>query len=152
VGFDSFSGFPSVSKEDGTSRHAQPGAYSVSQGYEEFLDQILRFHESESPISHIKKYEIVKGDVGETLAEYLKQHPATIVSLAYFDLDLYEPTRECLKLMLPRMPKGAVIVFDQLNHDLWPGETIAFEEVLGISGHRLERSQIGSYQSFVVVE
>ena len=30
-----------------------------------------------------------------TLRKYLDDHPETIVALAYFDFDLYEPTRKC---------------------------------------------------------
>ena len=37
------------------------------------------------------------------------------------------------------MPKGAVIVFDELNHSDYPGETMAVMEVLGIRNLELKR-------------
>jgi hypothetical protein len=43
---------------------------------------------------HIRRTLIVQGDVRETLPRYLADNPHTVIALAYFDLDLYEPTRE----------------------------------------------------------
>ena len=51
------------------------------------------------------------------------------MSLLYLDFDLYEPT----KCAFPRMPKGAVVAFDELNHAAWPGETMALLDTLGIA-------------------
>jgi hypothetical protein len=55
----------------------------------------------------------------------------TIIALAYFDLDLYEPTRDTLSAVLPYLNGGSVLAFDQLGHAKWPGETAALREVLG---------------------
>ena len=71
---------------------ARIGAYSVTKDYEYYLGQILECHERESPIPHIKKYRLVKGDATKTVEEYLRDNPETIIALAYFDFDIYEPT------------------------------------------------------------
>jgi len=52
---------------------------------------------------------------------------------------LYEPTKAALKHFLPRMPKGAVIAFDELNQKQWPGETLAVLEEVGINNIRIQR-------------
>ena len=130
----------------------RPGAYGVTQNYETTLDAILAFHEQQSPIPHIRKYELVKGDVTNTLDRYLADHPETVVALAYFDLDLYAPTRHCLDRILCRMPKSAVLAFDELNYERFPGETAAVMEVLGISRLRLERVPYSPLTSFAVLE
>src|SRR5262249_1553992 len=62
IGFDTFAGFPSVSPQDGNDAIASVGAYSVTDNYEAYLDAILTYHESESPLSHINKHELIKGD------------------------------------------------------------------------------------------
>lgn len=85
VGFDTFEGFPSVDKKDGADI-ASIGTYSVTNKYEKYLAKVLDYHESESPISHIKKYELIKGDATKTIHQYLKANPETIIALAYFDL------------------------------------------------------------------
>ena len=152
VGFDTFKGFPSVDAKDGNSEVAAVGSYSVTDKYEEYLSQILDYHEKESPISHLKKYELVKGDATKSLEDYLKKHPETIVALAYFDFDIYEPTKRCLELIKTRLGKGSIIGFDELNHPEFPGETIAFDELLGISNYKIIRSPITPLPSYIVIE
>jgi hypothetical protein len=89
IGFDTFEGFPETHPKDGNK--SAVGDYKVTDQYEEYLKAILNYHESESPISHIKKHEIVKGDATVTIDQYLESHPETIVALAYFDFDIYLP-------------------------------------------------------------
>jgi len=152
VGFDTFSGFPSVHEKDGRAKIADPGAYAVTENYAEYLNEVLECHENHSPISHLKKYELVKGDANVSIETYLSDHPETIVALAYFDFDIYEPTRKCLEAIGPHLTKGSVIGFDELNDKDFPGETIALREVMGLSKYRLQRSSYMSVPSFLVVE
>ena len=70
VGFDTFSGFPSHAPQDGSDAAIQPGAYGVTPDYEQHLAQLLAAHEAESPLDHIVKHELVKGDVTETLLAF----------------------------------------------------------------------------------
>jgi len=60
VGFDTFEGFPSVHEKDGSSDIIKAGAFSTTKGYEEYLEKVLNFHESESPISHKKSLNWLK--------------------------------------------------------------------------------------------
>jgi hypothetical protein len=152
IGFDTFEGFPSISSKDGESEYAKVGAYSVTDNYYEYLNQVLECQEKNSPISHIKKFELIKGDASITLEKYLSNHPETIIALAYFDFDVYEPTRKCLELIKNRVCKGSVIGFDELNFAEFPGETIAFDEVLGIKNYRIIRSPIAPLPSYIIVE
>lgn len=150
VGFDTFEGFVEVSDEDG--KQMEQGAYAVGKGYESYLDNLLSLQEKESPLEHIKKHELVKGDVCKTVPDYLEKHPETIVALAYFDLDLYKPTKEVLEAILPRIPKGAVIAFDEINDPACPGETLALLETLGINNYRIKRYQYNSRTSYLIYE
>jgi hypothetical protein len=67
------------------------------------------------------------------------------------DFDLYEPTKVALEHFVPRMPKGAVIAFDELDNPLWPGETRAMLEYFAHSSLRLERSEFDPYISFATL-
>ena len=49
------------------------------------------------------------------------------------------------------MPKGAIIVFDELNVSTFPGETLALVDTLGINNLRLQRSPIDPYISYAVL-
>jgi hypothetical protein len=149
IGFDSFGGFPTVSAQDQSDvGRVEAGDYGVSEGWQQTLDALLQHHESLSPLPHIRKTELVAGDATRTLPEYLKKHPELLVSLAYFDFDVYQPTKECLELLLPRLPAGALVVFDELNCPEFPGETVAVQEVLGVRNLRLERDPNSPYVSW----
>lgn len=150
VGFDTFQGFPSVGAEDGGT--VQKGDYAVSKGWQEDLEDLMNFHEQNAPIAHKKKFELVQGDATKTLPDYLQQHPETVVALAYFDFDLYKPTKVCLEAILPHVTKGSVLAFDELNCPEFPGETQAVREVLGLSRYALRRGPSNPLLSYVVVE
>ncbi|HWQ09817.1 MAG TPA: hypothetical protein VN436_11930, partial [Holophaga sp.] len=79
IGFDTFEGFTGVSAKDGERSGCDDGAYSVPGGYEAHLAEILSLQEELNPISHLKKYELVKGDVRRTVHEYLARQPETVV-------------------------------------------------------------------------
>jgi hypothetical protein len=72
--------------------------------------------------------------------------------LLYLDFDLYEPTLAALKHFVPRMPRGAVIAFDELNVKDWSGESIAVLETLKLREYRVERFSFGSIVSFAQIE
>ena len=152
IGFDTFEGFPSIHEKDGDAKAAQQGAYSVTEGYEAYLEQVLTTHEQESPISHLRKFELVKGDASEEIEGYLERNPETIVALAYFDFDIYEPTKRCLEAIKDRLTRGSIIGFDQLNYHTWPGETLAVKEVLGLDRYAIRRTPHNPEPSYIVVE
>ncbi|NVK18598.1 MAG: crotonobetainyl-CoA--carnitine CoA-transferase [Methylocystaceae bacterium] len=152
IGFDTFEGFPSVDAKDGDDDVIAVGAYNVSDNYDEYLTQVLDYHEQESPISHIKKYELVKGDAVEGIERYLDDNPHTIISLAYFDFDIYTPTKACLEAIKDRLTKGSVIGFDELNCNTYPGETLALQEVLGLDSYKIRHSRFSPTQSYLIIE
>ncbi|WP_347451174.1 hypothetical protein [Acetoanaerobium noterae] len=152
IGFDTFEGFKSIDQNDGNNEIITEGAYSVTEEYEGYLEEILKHHENESPISHMKKYELIKGNSITKIHEYLSENPQTIIALAYFDFDIYKPTKECLQAILPYLTKGSVIGFDELNYNKFPGETIALKEVLGLDKYRIRRLPISPLQSYVIIE
>lgn len=150
VAFDTFSGFPSVATQDGDVLKA--GSYATTAGYENYLEQILEYQEKESPLDHLKKFEIVKGDVTKTLPGYLERNPETIIALAYFDLDIYEPTLACLELIRDRITRGTVIGFDELNDHATPGETLALKEALGLDRFAVRRYRYNARTSYLVID
>ena len=149
-GFDTFSGFPEVSVQDGSD--VSVGDFSTVSEYEKVLDQILTYHESISPFSDRKKFELIKGDAIVTTEQWLRDNPHAIVSMAIFDMDLYQPTKEVLTKIMPRLTKGSVLVFDELNCKFFPGETTAVQEVIGLNKLRLQRHPLQPYCSWAVFE
>ena len=152
VGFDTFSGFPSVDAKDGADPIAAVGHYATSAGYEAHLSQILNYHEQINPNPHIKKFELVKGDASVEAERYFAANPHTIVALAYFDFDLYKPTLRCLELVREHMTKGSVLAFDELNMEEFPGETLALKEVFGLARYKIQRNPNSQFQSYIVID
>jgi hypothetical protein len=150
--FDTFAGLAGTEVKDGTDSLARDGAYSTTAGYDLHLDAVLDYHESESPISHIRKHEIVKGDAAVAVPRYLQEHPETIIAMAYFDFDIYQPTLACLAAIKPHLAKSSILVFDQLNCPGYPGETIALKEVFGLGAVSLVRSPITPWLSFMACD
>lgn len=150
IGFDTFEGFPSVDERDG--RLVSAGDYGVATDWKEDLGGILDFHNANAPIPHKKKFDLVVGDATKTLPDYLEKNPETIVALAYFDFDIYAPTRDCLEALLPHLTKGSVLAFDELNTPEFPGETLALKEVLGLSRYAIRREAFSPLTSYLVIE
>ncbi len=152
LGFDTFKGFADVSPEDGSDVGIKKGYFDTVDGYEEVLTDILTHHESQSPISHIKKFELIKGNIIETLPRYIKEHPETVFALVYIDVDLFKPTQAILHSVMDLIPKGGILAFDELGHNRFPGETLAVRDALKIRNLKIQRFPFSGWKSFVVME
>ena len=152
VGFDSFSGFPKLSRHDRLSESAQARRGGLAVDSYDHLQQCIALFDMNRFIGHVPKVELVRGDATRTIARYVRENPQLIVSLLYLDFDIYEPTLAALKHFVPRMPKGAVIAFDQLNLKDWRGESIAVLEFLKLREYRIERCSFGSAISFAQID
>jgi hypothetical protein len=137
VGFDTFTGFPDVTDIDTTSPSAVQGRFGLAESYRHHLREVLDAHEQGEHLGHIRRTLIVQGDARDTVPRYLADNPHTIIALAYFDLDLYEPTRDTIEAIRPHLTQGSVLAFDELAHAKWPGETAALRDTLGTDYGRL---------------
>lgn len=151
-GFDSFEGFPSVSHQDRSafSSHVSEGDLLASS-YEELVE-LNRIHDTTRFLGHVGKVKLIRGNATETIPTFIEENPHLLVSLLYLDFDLYEPTMAALKHFVPRMPKGAVIAFDELDNPLWPGETLAMLEFFKGNNLKIERVEFDPYIGFAVIQ
>ena len=134
IGFDTFKGFPSVSKIDNSKEGMFAEDYNT---YEELLKCIEEYNNNRF-LNNIDKIELVKGDANLTIPKYIKKNKHLLVSLLYLDFDIYKPTKTALKNFLPRMSKGSIIAFDELHAENWKGETMAMLESLDIRDCKLK--------------
>lgn len=158
IGFDTFEGFKGVSVFDGQKSGCKDGSFSVPEGYEETLAKILGLQDAMNPISHLKKFEIIKGDaVGDynnvsTVKRYFSEHPETLVSMVIFDFDIYQPTLTAMEAIQDRLFKGSVLVFDELSDDIFPGETAALRQAFRVNGLRIQRYSMTARISYAIIE
>lgn len=152
-GFDSFEGFPTTSISSADYPHktdVKPGDLTASSLEE--LRQIIKVYDSDRFLGHIPKVELIPGDVSHSIPAFLETHAHLVVSLLFCDLDLYEPTLVALHNFLPRMPRGAILAFDELDNPIWPGETLAALEEIGLRNLRLERFEFDPYIAYARIE
>jgi hypothetical protein len=149
IGFDTFSGFSSVdSSFDGAL--SEENDVKTIDNYKNVLEKILYLQEQNSPLNHIKRFALIEGDVCETVGKYLDDNRHQLISLAIFDMDIYRPTKIALEKILPRLTRGSILVFDQLNSKEYPGETLAFQEVLGANNFKIYKDPNLSYTSYLI--
>lgn len=149
-GFDTFSGFPSVSEQDRNAVVDITKGGLAASSYDE-LESLIGEFDKDRFLGHVDKAHLVKGDVCETIPRFVEEHPHLLVSLLFIDLDLYEPTKCALQHFLPRMPKGAVVAFDELDNPQWPGETLAVIEEFTSRRLELRRLEWDPYIAYAVM-
>jgi hypothetical protein len=150
-GFDTFAGFPSVHEKDQSGVTTTRVAGLKADSYDE-LSALVAEYDADRFLGHVKKVELVRGDMKDTIPHFVSTNPHVLVSLLFIDCDLYEPTRTALEHFLPRMPRGAIVAFDDLDNPLWPGETAALLESRGVRGLALQRLEWDPYISYAVVD
>lgn len=150
-GFDTFEGFPGVSSMDmsDSSKHLKKGDLSVNS-YNELLE-LISIQDSTRFLGHVPKAKLIKGDATKEIPQFVEENPHLVISLLFLDFDLYEPTKVALESFVPRMPKGSVIAFDELDNPLWPGETLAMLEEFSEKPLKIERLSFDPYIGFAIL-
>lgn len=153
IGFDTFKGFPSVDKKDltGDKHVAKVGRLKPNYDtYQEIMVCIKEFNATRL-LNHQDKISLIKGNAVKTIPDFVNNNQHILVSLLYLDFDLYEPTVIALKEFLPRMPKGAIIAFDELNDQKFPGETAALLEQFDLNRYKLENLPFDPHISWITL-
>ena len=142
IGFDMFGKFPETNfSEDKKYRKKfidSAGEQSIS---ETELAQIFEF-------KNIKNYELVKGDINQTVPKYVKDNPHLKIALLHIDTDVYEPAVTILKKMYDRVVRGGIIAFD--DYGTFPGETKAVDEFFKDKKVVIKKLPFSHIPSFVV--
>lgn len=151
IGFDTFTGFPDVHEKDvqgGSSEHLYVGAFQTNETIVEEIKRLAAIHDRNRPLGHIPKVELVVGNACQTIPQYIDQYPHTLISLLYLDFDIYEPTKVALEYLYPRVVKGGIVAFDELNCAEFPGETLALLERADGANVKLRRFPFDPYISY----
>ena len=151
IGFDTFSGFPSLSDIDkqSTSKQATKGAYAIDSFND--LKECMKLYDSNRFLNHFSKIQLIKGDATKTIPKYTNDNPSLIVSLLYLDFLLYEPTKVALENFVPLMPKGSLLVFNMINEKPWPGPTKALLDTFDIQKLEFKRFSFNPYIHYAIL-
>lgn len=148
VGFDSFSGFPAVSEgKDGAARAGD----LKPRLPESLLRAKARDLDENRLIDKNPLVELIAGDALETIPEFVSQNPHIGISMLILDFDIYQPTLVALQNFVPLMSKGAILVFDELYDEKWPGETAAFREFMDSRDYSIRKLPHDPHTSYLVL-
>jgi hypothetical protein len=136
VGFDTFEGFQSIDKKEDP---ADVNETMFADTDQSLIQDMIDANDLLRPVNRIPRCELVKGDIVKTVPEWVKTRPDLVVAMLILDTDLYESTKVALETFLPYMPKGAIVVLDEVAYRNFPGETKALREVLDLNKIELKR-------------
>ena len=150
IGFDTFKGFQKYNKKDKKNKLSKKVGLSISS--EKDVKKSIELFDLNRPVGHIPKIISIKGDAKKTIPSYLKNNKHLVIAMLCLDFDLYEPTKVALKTFLPRMSRGSILVFDELNQKPWPGETLAVLEECGIRKLKIRRFNYTPHLSYAILD
>lgn len=146
VCFDTFEGYVGFSGKDKATNLHKEGTYKVSEDYSDYLNKLLILHEKNNAMGHNNgKHKVIKGDCRKTIPNYFKENSNEIVSIAFFDVNAYEPTWEAFQHIYEKLVPGGIIAFWQLTRNVIPAEGMVYANniVNNLSqyNHTIHRSQ-----------
>ena len=142
IGFDTFKKFP---KQKKTSDIKLVKDFTLDAGHpisKENLNKILVRKKFEN-------FELIEGNVENTLKKFIKKNDNTKISLLHLDMDVYKSTKFVLNLLEKRMVKNGIILVD--DYGTVEGATTAVDEFLKKrSDLKLKKLSFYKVPSFII--
>lgn len=142
IGFDIFDDFPETEYQDDKKYLDDfiKGAGSKSITVEE-LEFVLASKK-------IGNYSLVKGDINQTVPEFVKNNPHLKISLLHIDTDVYEPAVTILNNMYDLIVRGGIIVLD--DYATFPGETKAVDEFFADKNITIQKFPFSHIPAYII--
>jgi hypothetical protein len=116
-GFDWFEGAKLTSEEPNV----------IEGAYKEDYSRLRRLIQAQR-LEHI--VHIHRLDLRTELDQFFNENKYMQFKLVFLDAGQYDIVIACLKNFWPRLTSGGIVIFDQFNHELSPGETRAIKEFM----------------------
>lgn len=116
-GFDWFHGI----QQDTDSALQVPGGDSSDEGT---LRRLIRLQDLQSTVK------IHNLDARTDLPDFFEENTHLRFKLVFLDSGTYEVTKASIANFWPRLNAGGIMIFDQYNNEVAPGETAAVQELL----------------------
>ena len=121
VAFDTFEAFPETQfKKDIPLRNKfidEAGDQSIGKSQ---LLKILQYKKCH------KFVKLIKGNICETVPEFVTNNPDLKIALLNLDVDIYEPSVVILEYLFPLLVKGGILILD--DYGTFPGESQAVDD------------------------
>ncbi|MEM9077490.1 MAG: TylF/MycF/NovP-related O-methyltransferase [Bacteroidota bacterium] len=144
IGFDAFGKFPDElslqSDRDFVEKFEDAGGFGVSK-------EELEMHLKNKGTTN---FQLIEGDINDSLPAFLENHPALKISLLHIDVDVYEPTKVILDLLWDKIVKGGILMLD--DYGTVAGETKAVDEFFDQADVKIHKPKYYHIPSYVIKE
>lgn len=165
-GFDTFSGFPKLSKFDQRVNFKDSNYFSYSHKkksdfFWEIKQKLDRINYKVSNISSsgnfsnssfnyvknkikllgLDNIKLIKGDVAKTIPIFFKKNKKIKIMACNFDLDLYEPYKIAFPLVWNNLNRGGYIHLDEYYSLKFPGPRIAIRDFLKTTFIKIKKNR-----------
>jgi len=140
VGFDAFGEFPKQDEKDDAKfiqEFEGEGGFGISVNE---LKDIFTYKSFDN-------YELIRGDIVETIPEYILEHPELKIALLHIDVDVYRPSVVILNSLFEKVVRGGLIILD--DYGLVAGETQAVDEFVDGKDMQIEKLPISHTASYI---
>jgi len=126
IGFDAFGKFPRPKNDN---KNKKTDSVFAKKHYDKIgLGISINLLKKYLKKKKLSNYELIKGNVIQTLPNYLKKNKKLKISLLHLDLDIFEPTKFVLETLYEKISKRGIILFDDYTHI--KGATLAVDDFL----------------------
>lgn len=140
IGLDAFGKFPDQERtadQEFIEKFEREGGHGIS------IEELKRVFTHKS----LANYELVQGDLCDTIPKYLSEHPELKVALLHIDVDVYKPSTVILNELYERVVRGGLVVFDDFG--TVAGETQAIDEFFEGKEVLIEKLPISHIPSYI---
>lgn len=142
IGFDMFGKFPDNVKFEEDKKFVKnfetDGGWGI---HEDRLHALLKN-------KGFQNYELVQGDILETLPKYVENNPAQKIALLHIDVDVYEPTMEILERLWDKVVQGGIVMLDDYSSRY--GETVAVDEFFKDKNVSIQKPPFNFIPAYIV--
>ncbi|MFC1584219.1 TylF/MycF/NovP-related O-methyltransferase [Fibrobacterota bacterium] len=135
-GFDNFKGYPDFTEKDGQALPWVKKLIGNKKSKLSYIEDMVRLHNNDNLIPGVERVKIIPGDIKDTVPEFVKSSLGMRISLLYFDVNIYEPTKVGLEFLYPLVIPGGVVAFNAYGAPPWEGEANAIEEYFSNLGRQ----------------
>ena len=140
IGFDAFGRFPEQER-------------TGDKGFRELFERVggegIPIEELKDVFTHkaLVNYELVQGDVCDTIPKYVSEHPELTIALLHIDVAVYKPSVVILNELYDRVVRGGLVIFDDFG--TVAGETRAIEEFFEGKDVLIEKLPISHIPAYI---
>lgn len=92
------------------------------------LKEAISIYDRDRFIPYKQRVILIKGNIEDTVPQFVKDYPGLRIFFIHFDVDMYSPTKTGLEYFLPLVVPGGVVLFDEYGIRPWEGESKAVDE------------------------